>query len=86
MKQLIHWQTWWVKYLSQFNFKITYQSDKQNQKSDMLTWQLQNLSVNVNDEQIINQFWILLFLKWFEKIWFIFTNHEFNEEKTETDK
>ena len=37
-KQLMHWQTWWAEYLSWFDFKITYQSDKQDQKSDMLTW------------------------------------------------
>ena len=34
----------------------------------------------------MNQFQILLFLKWFEKIQLIFINHEFNKEKTEIDK
>ena len=35
-KQLMHQQIQWTEYLSWFNFKITYQSDKQDQKSDML--------------------------------------------------
>ena len=42
--------------------------------------------MNVNDEQIINQFWILLFSEWFEKIWLVFMNHKLNEEKAEIDK
>ena len=28
----------------------------------------------------------MLSLKWFEKIWFVFMNHELNEEKAEIDK
>ena len=30
MKQLTHWQIQWAEYLSWFDFKITYQSDKQD--------------------------------------------------------
>ena len=63
-----------------------YQSDKQDQKSDTLTWWLQNLFMNVNDKWIVNQFQILLLLKWFEKIQLVFTNHEFSEEKAEINK
>ena len=63
-----------------------YQSDKQNQKSDMLTWWSQDLSVNADDEWIANQFQILLSLKQFEKIWLVFINHEFNKEKIEINK
>ena len=45
-----------------------YQSDKQDQKSDVLTQQLQDLFTNADDEQITNQFQVLLLLKQFEKI------------------
>ena len=86
MKQLTHCQIWWIEYLLWFNFKICYQSDKQNQKSDVLTQQSQDLSVNADDEWIVNQFQILLFSEQFEKIWLIFMNHELNEEKTEINK
>ena len=41
---------------------------------------------NVNDEQITNWFWVLLFSEQFEKIWLVFMNHELNEEKAEINK
>ena len=63
-----------------------YQSDKQDQKSDMLTWWLQDLLTNANDKQIMNWFQVLLFLEWFEKIQLVFMNHELNEEKAEINK
>ena len=66
--------------MSCFDFKITYQSDKQDQKSDVLTQQIQDLSANFSDEQIVNQLWILLSSEQFEKIWFMFThNDEFDD-------
>ena len=34
----------------------------------------------------MNQFWVLLSLKWFEKIWFVFTNYKLNKEKAEINK
>ena len=86
IKQLTHWQTQWAEYLSWFDFKITYQSDKQDQKSDILTWQSQNLLMNADDKWIVNQFWVLLFSEQFEKIWLVFTDYEFNKEKAEIDK
>ena len=63
-----------------------YWSDKQDQKSDMLIWWLQDLLVNADDKQITNWFQILLLLKWFEKIWLVFINYEFNEKKAEINK
>ena len=56
-----------------------YQSDKQDQKSDILTWQIQNLFTNSSDEQIANQLQILLSFKQFEKIQLMFNyNDEFD--------
>ena len=78
MKQLTHHQTHWAEYLSQFDFKIIYQSGKLNQKSDMLTWQSQDLSTNFSDKQIANQLWILLSSECFEKIQLIFANNDLN--------
>ena len=72
--------------MSQFDFKITYQSGKQDQKFDMLTWQSQDLSVNADDKWIVNWFQILLFPEWFEKIQLVFMNHKLNEEKAEINK
>ena len=42
--------------------------------------------MNADDEQIINQFWILLSLKWFEKIQLVFMNHKLNKKKVEINK
>ena len=85
-KQLTHWQTWWAEYMSWFNFKIMYQSDNQNQKSDMLTWWSQDLSVNFFDEWIANQLQILLLFEQFEKIWLVFTDSELDKDESEIDK
>ena len=63
-----------------------YQSDKQDQKSDVLTWQSQDLFANADNEWIMNWFQVLLFLKWFEKIQLVFINHELNEKKAEINK
>ena len=83
---MTHCQIQWVEYLLQFNFKICYQSGKQDQKSDTLTQQLQNLPANADNKQIVNQFQVLLFSKKFEKIWLVFINYELNEEKAEINK
>ena len=78
-KQLTHQQTQWAEYLSWFDFKIIYWFNKQNQKSDVLTWWIQNLSMNFFNEQIANWLQILLLFEQFEKIWFVFTyNNEFD--------
>ena len=59
-----------------------YWSDKQDQKSDILTWWTQDLSVNSSDEWIANQLWILLSSEWFEKIWLVFNhNNEYDDIK-----
>ena len=42
-KQLSHCQVWWSEFLSRFNFKIVYWSEKQEAKSDALTRWSENL-------------------------------------------
>ena len=43
-KQLFCHQTWWSEFLSRFNFKIVYWSEKQETKSDALTRWSEDLS------------------------------------------
>ena len=42
-KQLSCRQTWWSEFLSRFNFKIVYWSEKQEAKSDALTRRSEDL-------------------------------------------
>ena len=63
-----------------------YRSGKQGQKSDMLTWQSQDLPANFSDERIANQLWILLPSEWFEKIWLVFINPKLAWDKDDVDK
>ena len=44
------------------------------------------MPVNIDDEQIMNQFQVLLSLKQFEKIQLVFMNHKLNKEKAEINK
>ena len=48
-KQLNRRQVRWAKFLSKFNFKIIYRSEKQDIKLDNLTRRIQNLSQIKND-------------------------------------
>ena len=59
-KQLNCWQAHWIKFLSKFNFKISYRSGKQGEKPDILTRQSQNLPKGIEDLQQQHQFQILL--------------------------
>ena len=86
MKQLTHWQTWWAENMSQFDFKIMYQSDNQDQKPNMLTWWSQDLPANFFDEWVANWLWILLSSEWFKKIWLVFTDFELNKDEFKIDK
>ena len=57
-----------------------YWFSKQGQKSDILTWQTQDLPASSSNEQIANQLQILLSLKQFEKIWLVFNhNNKFDD-------
>ena len=57
-----------------------YWSDKQDQKSDVLTQQIQDLSVNFFNKQIANWLQILLSSEQFEKIQLVFNhNDEFDD-------
>ncbi len=51
-KKLSQWQMRWVQKLADFNFKIMYQSDKQNIKIDALTCQADFVSRNLDNECI----------------------------------
>ncbi len=51
-KKLSQWQMRWIQKLANFNFKILYQSDKQNIKIDALTRQANFVSRNLNDERV----------------------------------
>ena len=59
-KQLNCWQARWVKFLSEFNFKISYRSENQGEKPDVLTHQSQDLSKGIKDSQQQHQFQTLL--------------------------
>ena len=59
-KQLNHQQAWWAKFLSEFNFKISYRSEKQREKLNVLTRRSQNLSKSIEDTQQQHQFQTLL--------------------------
>ena len=43
IKQLSHCQAWWSEFLSRFNFKIVYWSEKQGAKPDALTRRSEDL-------------------------------------------
>ncbi len=60
IKELIRWQVKWTEKLSEYNFKIIYQSKKQNLKVDVLIRMSDVKSVEVNDDQKLYQHQMLL--------------------------
>jgi len=60
IKELIRWQTKWAEKLSEYNFKIIYQSGKQNLKVDALIRMSDVKSVEANDDQKLYQHQMLL--------------------------
>ncbi len=50
IKELIQWQTKWTEKLSEYNFKIIYQSEKQNLKVDVLIRMSDVKSIETNDD------------------------------------
>ncbi len=60
IKKLIRWQTKWAEKLFEYNFKIIYQSEKQNLKADVLIRMSNVKSVELNDDQKLYQHQMLL--------------------------
>jgi hypothetical protein len=46
IKKLNRRQTRWVEFLTEFDFKIIYQSEKKNDKADSLTRRLEDRSID----------------------------------------
>ncbi len=63
-KKLSRYQMHWVQKLADFNFKIMYQSDKQNIKINALTCQADFMLRDFNDERVCYQWIIILTLNW----------------------
>ncbi len=66
IKELIQWQVKWAEKLSEYNFKIIYQSEKQNLKVDVLIRMLNVKSIEINDDQKLYQHQMLLLKDKFE--------------------
>ncbi len=60
IKELTWQQAKWAEKLSEYNFKIIYQSKKQNLKVDALIRMLNVKSVEANDDQKLYQHQMLL--------------------------
>ncbi len=60
IKELTRWQAKWAEKLSEYNFKIIYQSKKQNLKVDVLIRMSDVKSVEANDDQKLYQHQMLL--------------------------
>ncbi len=60
IKELIRWQIKWAEKLSEYNFKIIYQSRKQNLKVDVLIRMSDVKSVEANDDWKLYQHQMLL--------------------------
>ncbi len=60
IKKLIQWQAKWAEKLFEYNFKIIYQSRKQNLKVDALIRMSDVKSVKANDDQKLYQHQMLL--------------------------
>ncbi len=60
IKKLIKRQTKWAEKLFEYNFKIIYQSEKQNLKADVLTRMSDVKSIKANDDQKLYQHQMLL--------------------------
>ncbi len=63
-KELSRWQMRWVQKLVDFNFKIMYQSDKQNIKIDALTRWVNVVLRSLKNERVCYQRIIILTLNW----------------------
>ncbi len=63
-KKLSQWQMRWVQKLADFNFKIMYQSDKQNIKINALTHWADFMSRDFDDERVQYQRTTILTLNW----------------------
>ncbi len=63
-KKLSQWQMRWVQKLADFNFKIMYQSDKQNIKINALTRQADFMPRDFDNERIQYQRTTILTLNW----------------------
>ena len=59
-KQLNRWLACLTKFLSEFNFEISYRLGKQGEKPDVLTCQSQDLSKGIEDLRQQYQFQMLL--------------------------
>ncbi len=66
IKKLIRWQTRWTEKLFKYNFKIIYQSEKQNLKADALIRMSDVKSVESNDDWKLYQHQMLLSASTFE--------------------
>jgi len=60
IKELTRWQTRWTEKLSEYNFKIIYQSEKQNLKVNVLIRMSDVKSIETNDDQKLYQHQLLL--------------------------
>jgi len=60
IKELIRWQTRWVEKLSEYNFKIIYQSEKQNLKVNALIRMSDIKSIEANNDWKLYQHQMLL--------------------------
>ncbi len=83
IKELIQRQVKWAEKLSEYNFKIIYQSEKQNLKVDVLIKMSDVKSVEANDDQRLYQHQMLLSEDKFE-LQLIEVNQE-NDQKADQD-
>ena len=54
-KKLTPRQAKWAEFLSEYNFIISYQSGKKNDKADAFTCKLNKCPVNDNDKKLTHQ-------------------------------
>ncbi len=66
IKELTQWQIRWAEKLSEYNFKIIYQSEKQNLKVDVLIRMSNVKLIETNDDRKLYQHQMLLFEDKFE--------------------
>ncbi len=83
IKELIKQQTKWAEKLSEYNFKIIYQSEKQNLKVDALIRMSDVKSIEANNDQKLYQHQMLLSESKFE-LQSIEINQE-NDQKADQD-
>ncbi len=83
IKELTWWQVKWAEKLSEYNFKIIYQSEKQNLKVDVLIRMSDVKSIETNDDQKLYQHQLLLSESKFE-LQSIEADQE-NDQKSDSD-